>query len=37
MEKRMYFANSLTFQLEVTARIFYDMAKEMFQKYSKNK
>lgn len=37
MEKNLCFTKSLTFQLEITARIFYNLAKEFFKQDLKNK
>jgi len=37
MDKKMCFVNSLTFQFEITARIFYGIAKDLFKEDVKNK
>lgn len=37
MDKKMCFVNSLTFQFEITARIFYNLAKDLFKEDVKNK
>ena len=37
MDKKICFINSLSFQLEATARIFYSYAKNIFNTYAKSK
>ena len=37
MDKKICFINSLSFQLEATARTFYSYAKNIFNTYAKSK
>lgn len=37
MEKKLSFTNSLTFQMEITSRIFYNMAKNQFNENVRGK